>query len=78
MISIRKTNERGMVTVITLLVLAGIVVVSVTMLITSRMNASSALNYKNKIQTFYAADGVITAMAQEMIDTAENNYLVNQ
>lgn len=67
-----------MVTVITLLVLAGIVVVSVTMLITSRMNASSALNYKNKIQTFYAADGVITAMAQEMIDTAENNYLVNQ
>ncbi len=67
-----------MVTVVTLLVLMGIVAISVTTLINSRMNASSAQNYKNKIQTFYAADGVITGMAQEMIDTAEDGYLVNQ
>ena len=78
MVPIRTSDNRGMVTVITLLVLMGIVAVSVTTLINARMNASSAQNYKNKIQTFYAADGVITGMAQELIDTAENGYLVNQ
>ncbi|MBN1757914.1 MAG: fibro-slime domain-containing protein [Chitinispirillaceae bacterium] len=74
----RLTDNRGMVTVITLLVLLAIIALSVTMLINSRMNMTSANNYKNKIQTFYAADGVITGLAQEMIDTAENRYLVNR
>ena len=70
-------DNKGLVTVITLLVLIAIGALSFTMIINSRMNSTSASNYKNKINSFYGADGILTFLAQEMIDTAENEYLVD-
>lgn len=71
-------NHRGIVTVIMLLVLLGVGVLTLNTVLNSQMNQTSSNNYKYKIQTFYAADGLMTLLAQDMIDTNENAYLVDR
>jgi fibro-slime domain-containing protein len=70
-------QNRGIASVVTLIVLFGITALTLHTIINSRMNMTSADNYRHRIQSFYAADGVMTLLAQEMIDTAENVYLKN-
>jgi fibro-slime domain-containing protein len=68
-------DKKGIASVITLLVLFGVTILTLHTIINSRMNRTSADNYRHRIQSFYAADGMITLLAQEMIDSNENNYL---
>lgn len=70
-------GRKGTVTVITLVVLLAIGVLAFNIVLNSYMYRTSSDNYKNKIQSFYGADGMMTYLAQEMIDTAENQYLQN-
>lgn len=68
-------NQRGIITVVVLFVLLGVGVLALNTVLNSQMNQTSANNYKHKIQTFHAADGLMTMLAQEVIDTSEGNYL---
>jgi fibro-slime domain-containing protein len=68
-------GKKGVASVITLLVLFGVTLLTLHTIINSRMNRTSADNYRHRIQSFYAADGMMTLLAQEMIDKNENNYL---
>lgn len=68
-------NTKGFASIVTLLVLFGVTALTVHTIMNTKMNMTSAENYRHRIQSFYAADGVMTLLAQEMIDTAENVYL---
>ncbi len=68
-------GKRGVASVVTLLVLFGVTLLTLHTIINSRMNRTSADNYRHRIQSFYAADGMMTLLAQEMIDNNEDNYL---
>jgi fibro-slime domain-containing protein len=70
-------NQRGVVAVIVLMILLGVSVLALNTMLNSHMNQSSSNNYKHRLQTFYAADGLMTLLAQEMIDTSESKYLKN-
>jgi fibro-slime domain-containing protein len=61
-----------------MVVLVMLIVVAILVLNTvlnSRMNQTSSNNYKFKTQTFHTSDGIMTLLAQDMIDTNEENYL---
>lgn len=76
-LTVHLRDRKGTVTVITLLVLVAVGILSFNTVFNSYMNRTSAVNYRNKVQTFYGADGLMTYLAQEMIDTAEDEYLEN-
>ena len=59
---------------ITLLILMGVGVLGIGMVITSQLSSTSANNYRYKIQTFNAADGMMTLLAQDMLDFNESKY----
>jgi len=71
-------DQRGVVAVVVLMILLGVSVLALNTMLNSQMNQSSSNNYKHKLQTFYAADGLMTLLAEEMIDTSENKYLVDR
>lgn len=71
-------NQRGVVAVIVLMILLGVSVLALNTMLNSQMNQSSSNNYKHKLQTFYAADGLMTLLAEEMIDTSESKYLIDR
>ncbi len=67
-------NRKGVIALITMLVLMGVGVLGIAMVVTSRLNTTSADNYRYKIQTYCAADGLLTLMAQDVLDFNESHY----
>ncbi|HEX2959817.1 MAG TPA: fibro-slime domain-containing protein [Chitinispirillaceae bacterium] len=70
-----RIGKKGIASVVTLLVLFGVTLLTLHTIINSRMSRTSADNYRHRIQSFYGADGMMTLLAQEMIDNNEDNYL---
>jgi fibro-slime domain-containing protein len=68
-------NQSGVISVVVLFILFGVGVLALNTVLNSNMNQTSSNNYKSRIQTFHAADGLVTMLAQDMIDTGEDNYL---
>jgi fibro-slime domain-containing protein len=68
-------NQSGVISVVVLVILLGVGVLALNTALNSNMNQTSSNNYKFRIQTFHAADGLMTMLAQDMVDTGEDNYL---
>ena len=67
-------NREGVIALITLLILLGVGALGIAMVITSQLNTTAANNYRYKIQTNCAADGMITLLAQDVLDFNEGKY----
>jgi fibro-slime domain-containing protein len=67
-------NRKGVIALVTMLVLMGVGVLSIGMVITSQLSSASANNYRSKLQTFSAADGVITLLSQDLLDFNDSKY----
>jgi fibro-slime domain-containing protein len=63
--------------VLALIVMLCIGAVGVAMVTSTNINATMAKNYRNKIQSFYAADGQMTLLAQEVLDSNEMKYMID-
>jgi fibro-slime domain-containing protein len=68
-------GERGFVLVFTILLILGVSAITVGTLYNNHMNRLTALNYKHHMQTFHAADGVVTLLAQEILDGRSKVYI---
>ncbi len=67
-------NRKGFVALITMLVLAGVGILGIAMVVTSQLNSAASNNYRYRIQTFSAADGAMTMLAQDLLDFNEAKY----
>lgn len=68
-------RELGMVLVLTLLVVLGVSAIAMAMMQNGRMGRMTALNQKHRISTFTAADGMVSLLAQEVINGNAAKYL---
>ena len=67
-------NPKGVIALITVLILMGVGTLGIGMVITSQLSSSSSNNYRNKIKTYSAADGMMTLIAQDLLDFNDGKY----
>jgi fibro-slime domain-containing protein len=72
---LKREPEKGFVLALTILLVLGVTAISVGIMFNGRMGRMSAINYKTKIRTFMASDGMITLLAQELINGNGYKYL---
>jgi fibro-slime domain-containing protein len=70
-----KSRRNGFVLPLTLFMLLGVTAISMGIMFNGKMGRMSATNYKGKIRTFMAADGMVTLLAQELINGNANKYV---
>jgi fibro-slime domain-containing protein len=70
-------SSGGFILIFTLLMLLGVTALAVGMMSSTRMNQTGTLNYKNRLQSFYASDGLMGLIAQEILDNRGNVYVPN-
>lgn len=70
-----RGRESGMILIFTLLMLLGISVIAVAMMHNAKHGEMTALNLKNRISAFYAADGIRAMLAQEVVEGKAKPYL---
>jgi fibro-slime domain-containing protein len=68
-------NQSGIISLVVLVILVIVAVLILNTVLNSHMNQTTSNNYKYKIQTFNIGDGLMTLLAQDMLDTNEDNYL---
>ena len=68
-------NSKGVVMLITIIVILSVTALGVAMITNAALSSTMAKNYRNKIQSFYAADGQMTVLAQTVLDSNEANWL---
>src|SRR5690606_28692968 len=68
-------KEQGFVLALTILLILGVTAISVGTMYNGKMGRMSANNYKNKIVNFTAADGLMTLLAQELINGNGGKYV---
>ncbi len=67
-------SQKGFILIFSVLMILGISALAVGMIYNSRMNNATAQNYKNKIQSFYAADGMMSLLADEVLSGRDTLY----
>jgi hypothetical protein len=65
----------GFVLALTIILILGVTAISVGTMFNGKMGRMSAVNYKHKIQTFTASDGLMTLLAQELINGKGSKYV---
>ena len=70
-----RTERNGFVLALTIILILGVTAISVGILFNSRMGRMSSVNYKKKIETFMASDGLVTLLAQELINGNGKKYV---
>lgn len=71
-----KSDPRaGLILPLTILLVLGITAIASSLLFVSKMGRMSAGNIKHRSETFHAADGLITLLAQEMANGNQEKYL---
>lgn len=73
-----REDQKGVVLIITLFLFMAIVILGIGMLTNASLRSNMATNYKQKVQSFYAADGQMTLLAQEAIDRHQQDYITQQ
>jgi fibro-slime domain-containing protein len=71
----RMMHQKGFVLAITILLILGVTAISVGTMFNSKTGRMSASNYKNKLQNFTAADGLVTLLTQELINGNGAKYI---
>jgi fibro-slime domain-containing protein len=72
---LKPERERGFVLALTILLVLGVTAISVGIMFNGRMGRMSAINYKTKTKTFMASDGMVTLLAQELINGNAYKYV---
>ena len=67
-------NSQGVIMVIAICILLAITALGIGMVTNAAMSSTIAKNYKNRIQSFYAADGQMTKIAQSVIDSTDSGW----
>jgi|GEM_PF-2583943 fibro-slime domain-containing protein len=70
----RLGNQKGVVMVVAMVIMLAVGAVGLGMITSSALNSTVAKNQKNKIQSFWAADGQMTVLSQQMIDSCDTNW----
>jgi fibro-slime domain-containing protein len=70
-----QPGSRGFVLALTIILILGVTAISVGIMYNGRLGRLSALNYTKKIQTFMASDGLVTLLAQELINGKGSKYV---
>jgi fibro-slime domain-containing protein len=60
---------------LTIFLILGVTAISIGIMFNGKMGRTSALNYKNRIRAFMAADGMVTLLAQELINGNGSKYV---
>ncbi len=68
-------NSQGFVLAFTIILILGVTAISVGTLYNGKMGRMSALNYRHRFETFSASDGLMTLLAQELINGNANKYV---
>lgn len=71
----KTEREKGFILALTILLVLGVSAISVGIIFNGRMAKMSAVNYKSKMRTFMAADGLVTLLAQELINGNAYKYV---
>lgn len=71
----KKMDQKGVALLFALISMALVAAIGIAMVTSANINSTTARNYKAKIQAFYAADGQMTTLAQEIVDSNEMMYL---
>lgn len=75
-VPVRKgESQRGLVLALTIILILGVSAISVGTMYTSKIGRMSASNYGNKAKAFLASDGVMTLLAQEIINGNGSKYI---
>ena len=72
--SATESNSKGVIALVTMLILTGIGLIGMSMVVSSQFNVAAANNYRYKIQTYYATDGILTLLAQDVLDFNDSYY----
>jgi fibro-slime domain-containing protein len=70
-----RGRQNGFILPLTIFLLLGVTAISVGIMFNGKMGRMSASNYKNKIRTFMASDGMVTLLAQELINGEGYKYV---
>lgn len=69
-----KMSPHGFILALSILLVLGVSSITVGTLYNNKMGKMSAMNYKHKVQTYMASDGVMTMLAQEVINGNSEKY----
>ncbi len=75
---LRKTipsESRGFILPLVILLILGITAIAVGTIFNSKGDRHSSTNYKHKTETFHASDGLMTLLAQEMVNGNAKKYI---
>jgi fibro-slime domain-containing protein len=67
-------RDTGFILVFTMLMILGISALGVAMMFDGKQNKMSAINYMHKVQSFYASDGMMTLLADEVLNGRDSLY----
>jgi fibro-slime domain-containing protein len=67
-------REGGFILVFTMLMILGISAIGVAMMFDGKQNKMAAINYMHKVQSFYASDGLMTLLADEVLNGRDTIY----
>ena len=70
-----RPNSEGFVLAFTIILIMGVTAISVGTLYNGKMGRMSASNYKHRFETFNASDGMMTLLAQELINGKADKYV---
>ncbi len=70
-----RPNSQGFVLAFTIILILGVTAISVGTLYNGKMGRMSALNYQHRFETFSASDGLMTLLAQELINGKADKYV---
>jgi fibro-slime domain-containing protein len=68
-------NSRGIILFITMLIVLSLAGIGIAMITNAYLNATVSKNYRSRLQSFYASDGQMTLLCQEMIDSNYCKYI---
>jgi fibro-slime domain-containing protein len=67
-------SEKGFILVFTMLMILGISAIGVAMMFEGKQSKMAVLNYMHRVQSFYASDGMMTLLADEVLNGRDSVY----
>lgn len=67
-------RQRGFILVFTMLMILGISAMGVAMMFDGKQTSMATLNYMHKVQSFYASDGMMTLLGDEVMNGRDSVY----
>lgn len=71
---IKLKNSKGVVMIIAMLIMLAITAIGLAMITNAALSSTVARNYKAKLISFYASDGEMTMLSQQILDSMDGNW----